>query len=324
MSNATHPPIEDVASGLSRGIIVPILTPFDDDGAVSAEAITDQTRRLARIDGVTGIAVNTVDRERDILTAAERIEVIRRTRPGLAHDQLLFAHVGTVSNATLQVARSCLAEGADAVLASLNEWQSGEDGNSIDESLEVLIALMDRLPLPVIITLDRAERGRPAISAEITTLARHCDNVIGVALAVDDDVLQYDQAYYALKFIGRPLSCLATSTGALFHNLNTGADGVLSPLAQLAPHEVAALYQASRTGQFLDAQALHNRLSPVIGLLAGHDDITRERIYREIAHHRGLLASPEMRGGFDSLSDQAMRRIRQVIEETGLDPVSWV
>ena len=316
--------LEDVVTGLSQGVIVPTLTPYDDTGAVLAHAITDQTRRLARIQGVAGIAVNTADRERDTLTAAERIEVIRRTRVGLTHGQLLLAHVGALSDVTLEDVRSCQATGADAALASPAELQKGQDKNSVDERLEALIDLTDRLPLPVIIALDRPERCRAALSNEIATLARHSDNVIGVALGADDDVLQYDQDYYALKSIGRPLACLASSTGALFHNLNTGADGVLSPLAQLAPHEAAALFQASRTGRFLDAQALHNRLSPLIGLLAGHDDITREQICREIAHHRGLLASPKMRGSADPLSDQVMRRIHQVIEETGLDPISWV
>lgn len=324
MSSATPPPLEDLASGLPQGVVVPTLTPFDDDGTILTQAITDQTRRLARIDGVAGIAVNTADRERDSLTAVERIEVIRRTREGLVSGQMLLAHVGTLSGATLEEVASCQAAGADVVICDPAENHETSEANSVDERLEALMDLAKRLPLPVIMTLDRAGRGRPAIRTAISTLAWHCDNVIGVALAADDDVLRYDQDYYALKSTGRPLACLASSTGALFHNLNTGADGVLSPLAQLAPHEIAALYQASRTGRFLDAQALHNRLSLVIGLLAGHDEITRERICREIAHHRGLLASPETRGGADPLSVQGMRRVHQIIEETGLDPVSWV
>ncbi|MCQ0090623.1 dihydrodipicolinate synthase family protein [Roseovarius sp. M141] len=324
MPKLTQPSLENVASVLSQGVIVPTLTPFNDSGAVLADAITDQTRRLTRIDGLVGIAVNTADRERDSLTLAERSEVIRRTREGLDPGRLLLAHVGTLSNATLEEIETCQSAGADAVIGSAGDWQQGRAGGSVDERLDALTDLTDRLSLPVIVALDGDRRCRIAFSEKLINLARHCDNVIGFVLGADDDVVQYDQNYYALKSIGRPLACLTSSAGALFHNLNTGADGVLSPLAQLAPYEVAALYQASRSGRFFDAQALHNRLSPLIGLLSGHDDITRERICREIAHHRGLLATPEMRGVADPLSDQLMHRIHQTVEETGLDPVSWV
>lgn len=324
MTTLTRSRLDDVVSVLTRGVIVPTFTPFDDKGAVLADAIADQTRRLARIDGVIGIAVDTADHDRDALTPAERTEVIRRTRGGLVPGQLLLAHVGTLSDAPLEEIEASQEAGADAVIGSLGEWQNGRGGNSLYERLKALVDLTDRLPLPVIVAPDRGGRCLAAPSEGFADLARHCDNVIGVALGADDDVLRYDRDYYALKSIDRPLACLSSATGALFHTLNTGADGVLSPLAQLAPHEVAALYRTSRTGRFLDAQVLHNRLSPLIGLLAGHDDITRERICREIAHHRGLLASPQMRGEAEPLCARLRERIQRVIDETGLKPISWV
>ncbi len=98
----------------------------------------------------------------------------------------------------------------------------------------------------------------------------------------------------------------------------------MSPLGQIAPHEVAALYQASRAGRFFDAQALHNRLAPLIALLSGHEPNTRELIFREIAHHRGLLASTASRRIADPLCPALRRRIHQFIDEMGLKPISWV
>ncbi len=143
-------------------------------------------------------------------------------------------------------------------------------------------------------------------------------------MGVHDNVLAYDQDYYALKSIGRPLACLTSSKGALFHNLNTGGDGVLSCLAYIAPHEVSALYQATRAGDFPLAQAIHNRLAPLISLLDGHDRATHEMIFREAAHLRGLLAAPAARD-LPAPLDQAIRtRLETTFDNIGLTPIRWV
>lgn len=54
-------------------------------------------------------------------------------------------------------------------------------------------------------------------------------------MRADDSVLNYDHNHYVLKSFDRPLACLPSSEAALFHNPNTGADGVLSCLALIAP-----------------------------------------------------------------------------------------
>ncbi len=140
----------------------------------------------------------------------------------------------------------------------------------------------------------------------------------------DDNVLRYDQDYYALKSVDRPLSCLPSSEGALFHNLNTGGDGVLSSLAYVAPHEVAALYKACRDGRFHQAQAIHNRLAPLVTLLNGHDTNTREMIYREAAHLRGLLASTQARGLNTPLFPNLIASLQTTLDDIALKPISWV
>ena len=89
------------ASSLSGGILVSTLTPFDDYGAVFCDPITDQARRIAAIDGVLGIAVNTTIRERETLSLKEQLDVIKCTAKGLKTDQLLLACVGELSEDSL-------------------------------------------------------------------------------------------------------------------------------------------------------------------------------------------------------------------------------
>lgn len=49
----------ELVSTFSRGVIVRALIPFDEFGEVLSGVIADQTRRLARIDGIIGISVHT-------------------------------------------------------------------------------------------------------------------------------------------------------------------------------------------------------------------------------------------------------------------------
>lgn len=140
----------------------------------------------------------------------------------------------------------------------------------------------------------------------------------------DDNVLRYDQDYYTLKTADRPVASLASSEGALFHNLNTGGDSILSSLAYVAPHEVSSLYDASRSGRIHETQALHNQLTPLIDLLNGHDQNTREMTYRQIAHARGLLASASARGISDPLCPQFSAGLHKTLDEIALKPISWI
>ncbi|WP_029064086.1 dihydrodipicolinate synthase family protein [Labrenzia sp. DG1229] len=309
------------AGALSEGILVSTLTPFDDAGAVLFQPITDQAKRLAQIDGVLGIAINTTERERLTLSSDERVEIIRRTRKGLSSGQLLLCCVGELSKAVTDDVLACQDAVADAIITFPAKWEQGYENQPLEQRLAVLADLTDQLPLPVIVALGNGEKRRSALRDEIIALAQYSEKVIGFDMGADDNVLHYDQDYYALKSIDRPLACLPSSEAALFHNLNTGADGVLSCLAFIAPHEVSELYQATREHRFCDAQVIHNRLSPLIGLLAGHNQQTREMIYREAAHYCGLLASTGARGLTGPLSQQLKTKIRKTLDNIGLKPV---
>ena len=58
---------------------------------------------------------------------------------------------------------------------------------------------------------------------------------------------------------------------------------------------MAALYRATRVGDFPLVQAIHNRLARFVCLLEDHDIKTHEKIYREVAYVRGILAPPNVR-----------------------------
>lgn len=309
---------------LAGGIIASTLTPFDEADRVLCNAITDQARRLTRIEDVIGIAVNTTVRERQSLTPEERFEVIRCTRNGLVNGEILVSCVGELSEAVFDDVVACKAAGADAIITFPGRWGQGFEKQSLGERIAHLAALTDRLALPVILALGDGESRWAKAPEDIASLANRSRQILGFDMGHDDNVLRYDQDYFALKSASRQVALLPSSEAALFHNLNTGGDGVLSSLAYIAPHEVAALYSASRDGQIHKAQAIHDRLAPLVKLLDGHDANTREMIYREIAHARCLLASPTARGLTKSLCPHLTASLHSTLDDIALEPISWV
>ena len=103
-----------------------------------------------------------------------------------------------------------------------------------------------------------------------------------------------------------------------------GKPEVTTLTSYIAPYEVAALCNYSRDGRFHDAQAVHNRLSPLANLLATHDRNTSELIYREIANKRGLLASTNARGVTKPLPIDLCARVHKTLDEIALKPISWI
>ena len=309
---------------LIGGIIASTLTPFDELGDVMCKSITDQARRLTQIGGVIGIAVHTNLRERLTLTPEERLEVISCTRKGLKNGQILVSCVGELSEAVFEEVIACKSAGADAIISSLPKWQKGFDEQTLREWVTRIDTLTDCLALPVILDLGTGEERWTDIPEGIALLTNMERQILGFDMGNDDNMLCYDEGNYALRTADQPVALLTSSGGALFHNLNTGGDGVLSCLAYVAPHEVSSLYDASRNGRIHEAQALHNRLSPLIGLLTGHDQNTREMIYRQIAHARGLLASASARGISDPMCPQFSAGLHNTLDEIALTPISWI
>lgn len=294
---------------LARGAIPCTLTPFDEAGSVMWHSITDQARRLARIKGVVGIAVNTTTRERLTLTPDERLEVIRCTRKGLVDHQILISCVGNISD---QAAGDVIASGkagANAIVAFPAKWQTGVKGQK---------------SRPVIVTPGHGSAHQTASSEGVEILARTSGNMIAFDVGSVDHDISFCQDYYVIGPMDQIFACPRSFEAALLKNLNAGSDGAFASLACIAPHEVASLYAASRKGQTHNCRALQHRLFPLIQFFSEHEQNMREVIYREAATYRGVLTTPYARDLNGDLCPDLKCQLHRIIDESGFKPVSWI
>jgi dihydrodipicolinate synthase/N-acetylneuraminate lyase len=309
---------------LMSGTIACTLTPFDEAGSVMFNSVTDQARRLNQIDSVIGIAVSATLRERLILTPEERFEVIRHTRDGLENGQILVSFVGKLDEEVINEVVACRAAGADVIVTFLPRREKGAYEESLTQMITHLAALTDELGLRLIFTSSDGESRWVETSKDMAVLGRTRQTVVSLAESQGDKLLRYDQDHSPSNSTNWPMALKPRPEATLFQDLYTSDDCMISLLAYIAPHEMAALNCASRDGRLLDAQATRTKLAPLIAILSDPEPNTRELICREIAHYRGLLASPVARGISDPLCPQVRWHIHQVIHEIGLRPISWV
>lgn len=309
---------------LSAGVIIPIMAPRKTSAASFRRAIQDQAARLARISGVSGVAVNVSAFQRTTLTLSERLAVVQETRKGLLDHQVLWADIGVLSNSALMEAKQAKIAGAGAVIAKLPALR-----NAIaleEQSLQTLTLsnLAKQIELPIVLSLSGFGRQADVHLASAVSIAKASKQIFGFELDHSDNVLSYDRYYYALKTLDRPLAVLTSSDTALYHNLNTGSDGVVSDLAYIAPHEVCDLFKANQAGAFFEAQAIHNKLAPLIRLLEVNTPRAKEAIVRHLAYERGLLAATEDQMSFSSLDKCTVRKIHAILDDVQLRPICWV
>jgi dihydrodipicolinate synthase/N-acetylneuraminate lyase len=184
------------AHNLSGGIFASSMIPFAQNGDLLFDELAGRVEMIGSITGILGIAINTTARERLCMTYDERLEVIRRTRQALGQDQLLLCCVDELSDAMIEDVRHCQKAGADAIIAC----PTSNDQSADNASLQQFSDLAKKMPLPVIVTLGHGDERWSTACDEITALAASSDKIVGFDMGSGDNVLQYDQDYYAVDF----------------------------------------------------------------------------------------------------------------------------
>ncbi|GFE67039.1 dihydrodipicolinate synthase family protein [Litoreibacter roseus] len=307
---------------LSGGVIISLITPRHVSPTVAGDIVSEQVQRLHHIEGVTGFLIKAREPNGVRLNNQDVSFLLRAVKEKLARGKLLIADLGFLTSDTAQNAAGWTHAGANALMTTLNIQAVETADISQIAGIVEQTHLLERMRLPVILNETRREFRRfDAYKRNLQHAVAKADNVVGVFFGYDDRTSAYDENYYAIKAMDRPVACFTGSETALFHNLNTGADGVVSKLAFIAPHEVVALFRASRSARFFDAQVMHNKLSPLVELVGNRPPPEREAVFYAIAKRRGLLGSTEPDGEDLQLDPATIRRIDETLEAVALIPI---
>lgn len=232
-----------------RGSIAPVVTPFTPDDRVDEATL----RRLIdwQIEsGSHGISVTGTTGEPSALTWEERKRVIAVAAEAVNGRVPFVPGTGTNNlKETLELSRFALEHGADALLVIVPYYNRPTQTGLY----RYFRSLASELDAPIIVY---NIPGRTGVNLEPTTLARivqECPNVIGIK----ESNVNFLQVSLDLHYCGRDFLVFSGIETLCFPMLAVGGAGHISATANVAPRQVAELYNLAAANRWDEARDLH-------------------------------------------------------------------
>jgi 4-hydroxy-tetrahydrodipicolinate synthase len=269
-----------------RGLYVPLITPFTDDGELAAEALEKLAHALID-DGAAGLVALGTTGEPATLTAAERHAVLD-VAARVCRERSAALIAGAGSNDTASTARE---------LRDLAAWPEVSAALTVvpyytRPSEEGVVAHFAQVaadsPVPLVVYNIPYRTGR-VLSAETLLRLANVPGVIGVKHAVgavDQDTI--------LLLAGKPDGFAVLAGDDVFASplLALGAAGGILASAHLRTAEFAEMIAAWHAGRADQARKLGHRLAPLSAALFAEPN---PAVIKGALHAQGLIPSPAVR-----------------------------
>lgn len=307
---------------LGGGVLIANITPFSDDLSVNWVEMAKRTRDLASVPGIRGFVVNAFAAEAPALSPEERQRAVAVHRENARPDQTVVASImDWAPPATIRRGEEAKEAGADAVMVCSPYLSAYNANHSPEYAFHYHKEIAEGLDMPMLL-FQLASGDQLSYPHEaLVKMASEIEQVVGVKMAQAADCVRYDRDYYALKSLKKNIVCLPSVGSTFFHNLSTGADGILSGLAALAPYECVEMLRLIETGDLHAARALHARLAPLNHAIYGFPYADLHTRYKEVAFMVGAISSPAVRSPQLRLSPAELDRLWKAAQSAELRPI---
>lgn len=287
------------------GIMAPVPTPFGSDGSLALDRFAAHLERLLD-SGLSGFVILGSNGEANLLTEAEKIDLVRLARSIVPDDRPLLIGTGLESTeATCELTRRVADLGADAALVLTPSFYRPAPGG-LRRHFE---RVADAASIPVLL-YNVPKFTNLNLDVEIVQALANHPNIVGMKDSAGDIgqlIALRERTPSAFRiFIGADQTLLA----GLVH----GMDGAILALANVAPRLCVAEYEAVQRGDWARAREIAARLAPVGRVVVAKYGIP------------GLKAALDELGAFGGkprlplvpLDEPARREIRDVLEQADL------
>lgn len=282
-----------------RGVWVPLITPFDAQGAVDVGAI-DRLCHEYSTAGVSGIVALGTTGEASSLDAAEKQTAIAAI-VGACADAGTRVIVGTGSNNTAATIHATAALGDIAGVVGALVVVPYYVRPSVEGIVAHFKAVAAASPVPVIAYNIPARTGRDLGAAGLLELAA-VPNIAGVKQAVatlDADTLE------VLANAPEGFAMLGGEDTLLFPLMCMGAVGTISAAAHLCTERFVAMIECGLAGKIEDGRTHAEALLPVIR--AAYVD-PNPAVFKGVLHAQDRIATPDVRLPLMNGSAEAVRQ----------------
>ena len=288
----------------------PIVTPFDADGDVDADALASHVEALVDA-GLDGMVPCGTTGEFASLTDAERRTVVETTVEAAdGRVPVVAGAADTTVPGTLDRLGAADDAGADAGLVTLPYYHNSTAPAGQRAFLD---AVADEAPLPVFL-YDIPSTVGEAIDPDVLAAAAERDAIVGLK----DTSADISAVDVAVDRTPDEFTIFQGVDALLYPSASLGVDGGIHALSQVIPEVFVALGEALRAGDDDRALTLHRRaITPLFDRCGDHGFAPVAKV---AAAHRGFIPDPKVRPPL-TLPDEAARETIAADVDAALDVV---
>ncbi|EEL48057.1 2,4-dihydroxyhept-2-ene-1,7-dioic acid aldolase [Bacillus cereus] len=286
-----------------RGSIAPIITPFDENGSIDFETLVNLINWHIK-SGSHGISVTGTTGEPSSLKIEERVQVMEAAAKAINGRVPFVPGTGSTNHEeTLYLTKKAQEIGADAALVIVPYYNKPSQ-HALYKHFKIVA---DSVDIPIIIY---NIPGRTAVNLQvetITKLNKDCPNIIGVKESNKD----FEHINRVLLNCGRDFLLFSGIELLCYPMLAIGGAGHISATANVAPKQVAEIYDAWNEGDVKRALHLHYELMPL------NDVLFKDTNPAPLKAALGMMGKikPVLRLPMDVPTQELQDEIREVLKQ---------
>jgi len=287
-----------------KGIIVPIVTPMDENEDVNTDELRNQVERQIAA-GIHGIFPFGTNGEGYILSAAEKELVLKTVIDQVAGRVPVYAGTGCISTReTIEQSKMAMDLGAD-ILSIITPSFAKASQRELQVHYERVAAAVPDAP---IVLYNIPARTGNALAPETVLALSEVDNIVGAKDSSGDwDNLK---AYINLT-ADRDFAVLSGNDALILQALKEGAAGSIAGCANVYPHNMVGIYENFVAGNMEAAQKCQDAVAPLRACFKyGNPNTVVKTAVQLLGYPVGKARSP-----FNILDDGGVEALQAVLDE---------
>jgi len=303
------------------GIYCANIVPFTPDGK---KIRYDELERLYvdfKKNGVAGMVCNGHAGEGELLTRAEKLEVVQLARRALGKDYPIVAGVHALPTWELiEQAAEAREAGANAVMLCAPPLFAWHADRHPEFGINQIRAVAETLPDFPIVLFQYSPNNpfyyRPEVLARI---CREIPQVQAIKMATNVDVAQFEEEVRAVRSVDRKVYLLPANGRTFYYAFQLQPDGALSGSANFAPAHDVELFEAATGGDLKRAKKLHDEIFPVFRLVYRDPYVYLHIRYKYCAWLLGKISSPAVRSPLTPLPEDEVKGLKEGLRASGFE-----
>ena len=288
-----------------KGIIVPILTPMNEDESLNLPELRNQIERLIAA-GVHGIFPFGTNGEGYILSEQEKEQVLEVCVDQVKGRVPVYAGSGCISTRdTIRQSRRAKELGADVLSIITPSFAAA----SQDELYAHYRAVAESVNLPILLYNIPARTGNALAPATVARLA-DIDNIVGAKDSSGnfDNILQYIECTR-----GKGFTVLSGNDSLILWTLLAGGQGGIAGCANVFPKNMVAIYENFVKGDMTAAREEQDAIRHFRNTFRfGNPNTIVKTATAMLGYPVGKCRAP-----FNGLSEAGVEAVRQALELLG-------